>query len=185
VDPPPSQKRRSWPKIGILLQLWSTFSTRCGTTRISLCRELGALLFTFFNQEPMENVIPTYNSFDDVAAASAADSSGGHDMTVFNMGKVESLQGMRGCRRGLGMYVGSDDHGNPHIDVMQGSTKLAKVFMQPQVALDPSVQCRLSKEELDTVLGFMSSTANLEKYKDEWNRVHGQNKAAQQAVVER
>ena len=90
---------------------------------------------------------------------------------------------MRGCRKGLGMYIGSLDHGNPHIEVKQANTRLAKIFMQPSVALDPAVTCRLSDIELETVLNFMKNKNKLVEYKKEWNKVHKDNTSSQRAII--
>ena len=64
---------------------------------------------------------------------------------TWNLARVASLDGVRGCRNGLALYIGSSDHGNAHIEVKQGVTRLAKIFMRPDVILDPATPCRLER----------------------------------------
>ena len=106
------------------------------------------------------------------------------DMATFNMGKITDFRGVRGCRNGLRLTVGSDDHGNPHVEVWGGgNTPLAKIFIEPQVAFDPSRNSYLSPQEKEAVFRYLSVKENLNKCKEEWNRVHKTNTSAQPATV--
>ena len=119
-----------------------------------------------------------YNHFSELPGANGGTNEqlGGIQSTATdNMSNVGTLSS------GHGLYIHPDDHGNPHVDVMQGKRRLAKIFMQPEIALDPSVKCRLSKDERNEAFALIKK--NLNAYKMEWNRIHEHNKAAQHAII--
>jgi len=117
-----------------------------------------------------------YTSFNELAAANMGEPCGGQDLSVFNMGSVGTL------RSGRGLYIHPDDHGNPHVDVMQGKIKLAKIFIQPEIALDPAVPCKLSRAERDEAFAMIAK--NLTEYKQKWNQIQQHNPAAQPAILD-
>ena len=98
------------------------------------------------------------------------------NMSTDNMSNVGTLSS------GHGLYIHPDDHGNPHVDVMQGKRRLAKIFMQPEIALDPSVKCRQSNDERKEAFALIEK--NIKAYAIEWNRIHEHNKAVQRAVIQ-
>ena len=125
----------------------------------------------------------TYHSFDELAAANCDFTVSSPQLShltinssTWNMGRVGEL------KSGCGLYIHSDDHGNPHVDVMHGKHKLAKIFMQPEITLDHTVKCRLSKAEQEEAFALIKS--NLVQYKEKWNEIHKYNRAAQPAIIE-
>jgi hypothetical protein len=134
--------------------------------------------------------VDTYNSFSELCGGTvsdvgrkqsfqtlaAAQSDYDQNTVTWNMSRLATL------KSGHTLYIPSDDHGNPHIDVRRKHAKYAKIFIQPEIALDPATRCLLSKVELDETLQLIRD--NLMEYRREWNRVHEHNPAAQRAITE-
>jgi hypothetical protein len=100
------------------------------------------------------------------------------DMTTENMARVGTLRG------GLGLFIGSIDHGNPHIEVKRnGKHRVAKIFFYPNIAEDPAVRNELTTKETEEVKKFISD--NILRCRTEWYRIHKDNSSAQMPFNEK